>query len=40
MLSTAQIANIIFNETQSLSGNGIDKARVNIAMTIDNAEKT
>jgi hypothetical protein len=40
MLSTTQIANIIFNETQSPSGNGIDKARVNIAMTIHNAQKT
>lgn len=39
MLTTTQIANIIFNETQSLSGAGIDQARTNIAMTILNAEK-
>jgi hypothetical protein len=39
MLSTDQIANIIFNETQSLSGTGIDQARVNIGMTILNAQK-
>lgn len=39
MLTTDQLANIIFNETQSLSGPGIEQARVNIAMTILNAEK-
>jgi hypothetical protein len=39
MLTTTQIANILFNETQSLDGPGIDQARVNIAMTILNAEK-
>jgi hypothetical protein len=39
MLSTHKIANIIFNETQSLTGAGIDQARVNIGMTILNAQK-
>lgn len=39
MLTTTQIANIIFNETQSLSGPGIEQARTNIAMTILNAER-
>lgn len=39
MLTQQQLANIIFNETQSLSGTGIEQARINIAMTILNAEK-
>lgn len=38
MLTTTQIANIIFNETQSLSGPGIEQARINIALTLLNAE--
>ena len=36
-LSDVQIANIIFNETRSLSGQNIQKARINIAHTIINA---
>jgi hypothetical protein len=39
MLTTHQIANIIFNETQSLSGPNIDQVRTNLAMTIINSEK-
>jgi hypothetical protein len=35
-LTDAQIANIIFNETRSLSGTDIASARVNIAHTIIN----
>jgi len=36
-LTDAQIANIVFNETRSLSGTGIDTARTNIAHAIMNA---
>ena len=37
VISDTQLANIIFNETRSLSGVDIDKARVNIAHAILNA---
>jgi hypothetical protein len=37
-LSDSQIANIIFNETRSLSGATIQRARTNIAHTIINAD--
>ncbi len=37
-LSDTQIANIIFNETRSLSGTNIQRARMNIAHTIMNAD--
>jgi hypothetical protein len=36
-LSDTQIANIILNETRSLSGPSIQRARINIAHTIINA---
>jgi hypothetical protein len=36
-LSDEQIGNIVFNETRSLSGAGIDEARVNIAHALINA---
>ncbi len=36
-LSDTQIANIIFNETRSLSGGSIAQARVNVAHAIINA---
>jgi hypothetical protein len=37
-LTDAQIANVIFNETRSLSGADIQRVRVNIAHTIINAD--
>ena len=37
-LTDQQIANIIFNETRSLSGDGIAEARKNIAHSIINAQ--
>lgn len=37
-LTDDQIANVIFNETRSLSGVGIDEARKNIAHSIINAQ--
>jgi hypothetical protein len=37
-LTDAEIANIIFNETRSLSGRNIDRARANIAHAIINGD--
>jgi hypothetical protein len=37
-LTDTEIANIVFNETRSLSGPGISDARVNVAHAILNAE--
>jgi hypothetical protein len=37
-LNDARIANIVFNETRSLSGTGIQQARINIAHTVANSE--
>jgi|GEM_PF-3815274 len=39
-LTDKEIANIIFNETRSLSGEGIDEARKNIAHSIINAQES
>ena len=39
-LTDAQIANVIFNETRSLSGADIQRARTNIAHTIINADNS
>jgi RHS repeat-associated protein len=39
LLTDAQVANIIFNETRSLSGNGIDTARQNVADAILNGDE-
>lgn len=36
-LTDGQIANIVFNETRSLSGSGIQEARINIVHSIINA---
>lgn len=37
-LTDTQIANIVFNETRSLSGDGISDARKNVAHSIINAQ--
>lgn len=39
-LSDAQIAAVVFNETRSLSGNDIQRARANVAHTIVNADSS
>lgn len=39
-LSVEQVGNIVFNETRSLSGPGIDAARRDTASTIMNADET
>ncbi|MFL6740825.1 MAG: RHS repeat-associated core domain-containing protein [Sphingomicrobium sp.] len=39
ILTDTQVANVIFNETRSLSGNGIDEARENVAHTIINGDR-
>jgi hypothetical protein len=39
-LSDEQVGNIVFNETRSLSGPGIDAARGDVASTIMNADET
>ncbi len=38
-LTTEEIGNIVFNETRSLSGEGIEEARVNVAHAIINADQ-
>jgi len=38
VLTDAEIANIIFNETRSFSGTGVDQARINIANAILNGD--
>ncbi|MBM3846061.1 MAG: hypothetical protein FJ405_07240 [Verrucomicrobia bacterium] len=38
-LSDSQIANIIFNETRSLSGGDLDRCRCNLAHAIKNGDK-
>lgn len=40
MLTDEQVANIIFNETRSLSGTDIDTARLNVAHAILNGENS
>lgn len=39
-LSDEQVGNIVFNETRSLSGPGIDAARADMASSIMNADET
>lgn len=39
LLTEIQIANVIFNETRSLSGPKVERVRINIAHTMINANK-